>query len=89
MPCVVLTGTYSDETIKASLAAGAVEVMFKNEPEELFLQRVKSLTQQIKMKKVAFKERLRYEAILSSIGDGVYGVNRKGVITFMLSLIHI
>jgi len=83
MPCVVLTGTYSDETIKASLAAGAVEVMFKNEPEELFLQRVKSLTQQIKMKKVAFKERLRYEAILSSIGDGVYGVNRKGVITFM------
>lgn len=83
MPCVILTGTYSDETIKASLAAGAVEVMFKNEPEELFLQRVKSLTQQLKMKKVAFKERLRYEAILSSIGEGVYGVNRKGIITFM------
>ncbi len=83
MPCVILTGTYSDETIKNSLSAGAVEVMFKNEPIELFLQRVGSLASQLQMKKVAFKERLRYESILSAIGDGVYGVNRKGLITFM------
>ena len=83
LPCVILSGSYSDETILQSLSSGAVEVVFKNEPDELFLARVLSLTQQIKQSKLATVEKHRYEAILSSIGDGIYGVNRKGQITFM------
>ncbi len=83
LPCVIISGSYSDETILQSLTSGAVEVVFKNEPDELFLARILSLTKQIKQSKRVVEERHRYEAILSSIGDGIYGVNRKGQVTFM------
>jgi diguanylate cyclase (GGDEF)-like protein/PAS domain S-box-containing protein len=83
VPCVVMTGTYLDETIQKSLEAGAVEVVFKSEAEELFLARINSLANQIRLKKFAMAERYRYEAILTSIGDGVYGVDAHGNIKYM------
>ncbi len=83
LPCAILSGTYSDDTILQSLKSGAVEVMFKSEPDELFLARICSLANQIQHRKSATLDRHRYEAILSSIGDGIYGVNRQGMIIFM------
>lgn len=79
----ILTGTYLDEVIKDSLEAGAVECMFKNEVDELFVARLAAMSRSIRIKKSIETERHRLESILSSVGDGVYGVNADGQITFI------
>lgn len=78
----VLTSTYSDKVIHSSLAAGAVECMFKSEPVDLFKARVAAMSRSIRITNRIEQERTRLEGILSSVGDGVYGVNRNGLITF-------
>lgn len=82
MQMAILTSTYSDKVITDALAAGAVECMFKNEPENLFLSRVSAMRRTVYMTRRIEQERRRLEGILSSVGDGVFGVNRDGVITF-------
>ncbi|UXI68488.1 EAL domain-containing protein [Tahibacter amnicola] len=79
----VITGTYREDIIVKSLDAGAIECMFKNEAKELFLARVKTLSRQIQMQKSVEAERQRLDGILGSVGDGVYGVDQRGVITFV------
>lgn len=79
----VITGTYSDTVINDSLAAGAVECIFKNEAKELFLARIASLARNIIDRKSIDNERRRLEGILRSVGDGVYGVDSSGKIQFM------
>ena len=82
MPAVI-TGTYSDTVINDSLAAGAVECIFKNEAKELFLARVASLARNVLDRRSIDNERRRLEGILKSVGDGVYGVDPKGHIQFV------
>ena len=82
MQMAILTSTYSDTVITDALAAGAVECMFKNEPENLFLARVSAMRRTVYMTRRIEQERRRLEGILSSVGDGVFGVNRDGIITF-------
>jgi diguanylate cyclase (GGDEF)-like protein len=79
----IITGTYSDRVITESLAAGAVECMFKSEARELFVARMKSLARTVIDRKAIDSERRRLQGILSSVGDGVYGVNASGVIQFI------
>jgi diguanylate cyclase (GGDEF)-like protein/PAS domain S-box-containing protein len=79
----VITGTYSDTVINDSLAAGAVECIFKNEARELFLTRIASMARSIIDRKSVDNERRRLEGILRSVGDGVYGVDANGVIQFI------
>ena len=79
----IITGTYREDIIVKSLDAGAIECMFKNEAKELFLARVKTLSRQIQMQKSVEAERQRLDGILGSVGDGVYGVDQQGVITFI------
>ncbi len=79
----VITGTYLDEVIKDCLKAGAIECMFKNEAEELFLARLASMRRFIEVQKQIEKQRERLAAILESVGEGVYGVDTEGKITFM------
>jgi diguanylate cyclase (GGDEF)-like protein/PAS domain S-box-containing protein len=79
----VITGTYSDRVITESLAAGAVECMFKSEARELFLSRMKSLARTVLDRKAIDNERRRLHGILNSVGDGVYGVDSRGVIQFI------
>ena len=79
----VITGTYSDTVINDSLAAGAVECIFKNEAKELFLARIASLARNVIDRKSIDNERRLLEGILRSVGDGVYGVDPSGVIQFM------
>ena len=78
----VLTSTYLDKVIQSSLAAGAVECMFKNESDALFKARVAAMSRSIRITNRIEQERTRLEGILSSVGDGVYGVNKEGLITF-------
>jgi len=82
MPAV-LTSTYLDKVIQSSLAAGAVECMFKNESDDLFKTRVAAMSRTIRITKRIEQERIHLDGILSSVGDGVYGVNRNGLITFV------
>jgi diguanylate cyclase (GGDEF)-like protein/PAS domain S-box-containing protein len=79
----VITGTYLDEVIKDCLQAGAVECMFKNEAEELFLARIASMSRFIEVQKSIETERERLAGILESVGEGVYGVDNEGLITFV------
>ncbi|MGD8886570.1 MAG: EAL domain-containing protein, partial [Gammaproteobacteria bacterium] len=79
----IITGTYSDKAIIGSLKAGAVECMFKNEAKELFLARIDAMSRSISAMRSIQNDHRRLEGILRSVGDGVYGVNRQGEITFI------
>ena len=79
----ILTGTYLDQVIQDSLRAGAVECMFKNEVQELFLARLAAMSRAVRARKSVEAERSRLSGILGSVGDGVYGVSRAGLITFI------
>jgi diguanylate cyclase (GGDEF)-like protein/PAS domain S-box-containing protein len=79
----VITGTYLDEVIRDCLQAGAVECMFKNEAEELFLARLAAMRRFIEVQNSIEQQRNRLEAILGSVGEGVYGVDNDGKLTFV------
>ena len=79
----VITGTYSDRVINESLAAGALECLFKSEARELFLARLGSLARAVQDRQAIDAERRRLQSILSSVGDGVYGVDARGAIQFV------
>jgi diguanylate cyclase (GGDEF)-like protein/PAS domain S-box-containing protein len=79
----VITGTYLDQVIRDCLDAGAIECMFKNEAEELFLARLASMKRLISVQKSIDQQRDRLAAILESVGEGVYGVDRQGCISFL------
>ncbi|MCK4833446.1 MAG: EAL domain-containing protein [Gammaproteobacteria bacterium] len=79
----VITGTYLDSVIRDCLQAGAIECMFKNEAEELFLARISGMRRFIEVQRSIEKQRENLAAILESVGEGVYGVDKNGHITFM------
>lgn len=79
----IITGTYSDRVITESLGAGAVECMFKSEARELFLARMRSLSRTVLDRKAIDNERRRLQGILTSVGEGVYGVDSQGRIQFI------
>jgi diguanylate cyclase (GGDEF)-like protein/PAS domain S-box-containing protein len=79
----IITGTYSDRVINESLAAGALECLFKSEARELFLARLSSLARAVRDRKSVDAERRRLHSILNSVGDGVYGVDCRGIIEFI------
>ena len=79
----LITGTHVDYAIESSLKSGAVECMFKNESEILFLARVGAMSRHIRTRKSIEKERKRLGGILHSVGDGVYGVDNNGKISFI------
>jgi len=88
----VLTGSYEDGLISDCLAGGAIECMFKNESNELFLARVHGMARLRERERRLKDAGQRLELILASVGDGVYGVDRSGRITFVnpaaLRLLH-
>lgn len=78
-----ITGTYSDAVISESLACGALECLFKSESKDLLLARIASLARTINDRKAIDNERRRLQGILSSVGEGVYGVDSDGTIQFI------
>lgn len=83
VPIAIITGSYKDSIIKKCLDAGAVECMFKNEVLELTLARIRALTRGIESQRHVEAERQRLDGILASVGDGVYGVDENGAVTFV------
>lgn len=83
LPIAIITGTYKDNIIKRCLDAGAVECMFKNEVLELTLARIKALARAIETQKAVVADRQRLDGILASVGDGVYGVDVEGRLSFI------
>ncbi|MBX3620753.1 MAG: EAL domain-containing protein, partial [Rhizobacter sp.] len=83
MTLAVLTGSYEEGLISDCLEAGASECMFKNESDELVVARVDSMARLCERERRLKEEGQRLELILSSVGDGVYGVDRHGRITFV------
>jgi diguanylate cyclase (GGDEF)-like protein/PAS domain S-box-containing protein len=83
VPIAIITGTYKDSIIKKCLEAGAVECMFKNEVLDLTMARIRALARTIEVQKNSETERRRLDGILGSVGDGVYGVDEFGAITFI------
>ena len=79
----VITGTYLEQVITDTLDAGAVECMFKNEANDLFLARVGAMSRSVHNRNSIEAERHRLAGILASVGEGVYGVDSKGQVTFM------
>ncbi len=79
----VITGSYREKIIQLCLEAGAVECMFKNEAKELFITRVNSIARSIESQRSVESERRRLNGILSSVGDGVYGIDQAGELTFI------
>ena len=79
----VITGTYLDSVIRDCLQAGAIECMFKNEAEELFLARLSGMRRFIEVQRSIEQQRENLAAILESVGEGVYGVDKDGLVTFM------
>ena len=79
----VITGTYLDSVIRDCLQAGAIECMFKNEAEELFLARIAGMRRFVEVQRSIEKQRENLAAILESVGEGVYGVDKEGRVTFM------
>ncbi|MEO6066341.1 MAG: diguanylate cyclase, partial [Lysobacterales bacterium] len=79
----VITGSYRDDIIHSCLEAGAIECMFKSEAMELFTVRIASLARQVQMQQRVESERQRLDGILGAVADGVYGVDRNGVVTFI------
>jgi len=80
---VVITAAYLDQVIHDSIAAGALDCVFKNEAKALFLTRIASVSRAIRAERAERSRRRHLEAILESVGDGVYGVDRNGRITFI------
>lgn len=83
MSIAVLTASYSDEVIRGSLAAGATDCLFKEEPVELLLARLTAMVRGVRGRKAADSERRHLAGILSTLSEGVYGVDVESRITFM------
>jgi len=79
----ILTASYSDEIIRVSLAAGASDCLFKDEPEELLLARIRAMVRSIEARKSLELERHTLAEILGSLSEGVYGVDTEGRLRFM------
>lgn len=79
----MFTGTYLDKVIKDALDAGATECMFKNEVDALFLTRIAAISRSVRSKNSIEVQRQRLHSILQSVGDGVYGVDNNGKISFI------
>ncbi len=81
--CAILTAAYEDRLIQESLDAGAVDCMFKNEADQLFLARVASMARDVRMHRQMREKQRQLQGILASVGDGVYGLDRNGIITYV------
>jgi diguanylate cyclase (GGDEF)-like protein/PAS domain S-box-containing protein len=79
----LITATYKDEVIQRALDAGAIECMFKNEVISLTMARIKALVRSIEDRRQIEQEQQRLAGILRGVGDGVYGIDERGRVTFM------
>ena len=63
----VLTGTYSDHIIQRSLRAGALECLFKNESNELLLNRIDALARFVRQRRRLAEERRLLDRVMDVV----------------------
>jgi len=80
---VLITASYKEDIIQRCLDAGAVECVFKNEVMSLTLARIRALARQVDDRRETEAERQRLDGILRSVGDGVYGLDEEGNVSFI------
>nr|WP_246722718.1 GGDEF domain-containing response regulator [Aliikangiella sp. G2MR2-5] len=83
LEAAILTAEYKAEVVDKCIRAGARECMFKNESEELFLTRVRTLVKSVESKRQISSERSRLIGLLNSVAEGVYGITPDGRIQFV------
>ncbi len=83
MDLAVLTGSYDNALVADVLDSGAVECMFKTESSQLFVSRVETMAKRCEQKRSLEHEKSALDNILKSVGDGVYGVDKEGWLTFI------
>lgn len=79
----VLTGTYKEAIIEECIHSGARECMFKNESMQLFKSRVRAMVQQVLSNRKLDQQRSHLASILTSVGEGIYGVDESGNLSFV------
>jgi diguanylate cyclase (GGDEF)-like protein/PAS domain S-box-containing protein len=79
----VLTGTYKEALIEECIGAGARECMFKDESMQLIKARVSAMVQQVLSNRKMDEQRNHLASILTSVGEGIYGVDDSGLISFI------
>ncbi|NVK87474.1 MAG: EAL domain-containing protein [Gammaproteobacteria bacterium] len=79
----ILTGTYKEDIISECINAGARECMFKNESMALFNARITAMVKQLQSNVKLDQQNRDLVNILTSIGEGIYGVDPQGRITFI------
>ncbi len=79
----VLTGTYKESIIEECIHSGARECMFKNESMQLFKARVRAMVQQVLSNRELDQQRNHLASILTSVGEGIYGVDEFGNLSFV------
>ncbi len=81
----ILSSTYEEAVVLDGLECGAIDFLFKNEAENLFLARLDSISKVIKVSKQTKSESKRLLGILESVSDGVFGIDLDMSVTFMNS----
>ncbi len=82
---VILTASYDEQVVKNGLESGAVDFMFKDENDDLFLARLASASRVVNAAKHTQSERNRLLGILEAVSDGVFGIDHDMHVTFMNS----
>lgn len=81
----ILTSNYEESVVFDGLESGAIDFMFKNETENLFLARLGSISRVVSASKITKSESKKLLGILESVSDGVFGIDLDMNVTFMNS----
>ena len=82
LPYTIMADTYCDYVVKNSLAAGAVDCLFRQEADELIIAKIDAIGRMVHHHDQLNESYLRLDAILSAVKDGLYCVDKKGRLTF-------
>ncbi len=83
--CTILTSNYEESVVLDGLESGAIDFMFKNEADNLFLARLGSISKVSTASKLTRSESKKLLGILESVSDGVFGIDLDMNVTFMNS----
>lgn len=81
--CAVLTGTYSDNIIRRSLRAGALECLFKNESSELLLNRLDALSRFVRQRRRLVDERRLLDSVVDLVAGASVVLDPDGSIRYV------
>jgi len=83
IPVIFITANYNDEQHKLKgYQGGAVDYLTKPINDQMLLSKVNVFLELYQQKQHLSQLQARYQSILESVGEGIFGLNVKGEITF-------